>query len=274
MKRPLLRFLLLGFLLFVADGLGFGPGVDAPAVAPLVAPASDDDVWFHEALLRNDHRTDAIVRRRLARNMRFASSDDPRDDAELVDEAIALGMHESDLVVRRRLIQKMKLRIHEQVRRVPPTEAELLDYLEANARRFTEPERVRVTHVYFRDAARAEASRAALTTPDALDGIGDPLPIPRHLPPHSQAELGRQLGPKFAAEVLGASDGVWQGPFESAYGVHFVWIRERRPAMRSALETVRSEVREGLLYERAEAAVAAEIVALRDKHGVAREDAS
>lgn len=271
MKRPLLRFAVLGLLLFLTDGFWSMGAGGAAGLAPLVPPVSDDAVWFHEALARGYHRTDAIVRRRLARNMRFASSDEDRTDAELVDDAIALGMHESDLVVRRRLVQKMKLLVHDRVRRTEPTEAELAAYLEANAARFTEPERVRVTQVYFRDEARARAAASRLRGPDELDHVGDPLPIPRHLPPHSQAELARQLGPAFAAAVFAAADGHWVGPFASAYGAHWVWIHERRPATRSALETVRSEVRESLLYERSQAAVAREIARLREKYGVPRE---
>ena len=275
MKRPLLRFFLLGTLLYVGDLFWSATMPEAAAPVPLVGPVTDDEVWLHEALARGYHESDAIVRRRLARNMRFAGGDDDRTDAELVDEAIALGMHQSDLVVRRRLVQKLKLRVHERVRRSEPTEAELETYLAANEERFTEPARVRLTQIYFRDAESARAALSAgIAGPDAIDGIGHGLPIRRQLPPHSKTELARQLGSAFAEEAFDAADGAWTGPIESAYGHHLVWAHERRPALRSPLASVRSEVREGLLYERSQAAVAVEIERLREKYGVPRGGAS
>ena len=274
MKRPLLRFFVLGTLLYVGDLFWSANMSEASAPVALKGPVTDDQVWLHEALARGYHESDAIVRRRLARNMRFAGGGDDRTDAELVDEAIALAMHESDLVVRRRLVQKMKLLVHERVRRTEPTEAELEAYLAANPERFTEPARVRLTQIYFREAEDARAALAAgVTGPDAIDGVGHALPIPRHLPPHSKSELARQLGPAFAEEAFGAAKGTWTGPIASAYGHHLVWAHERRPAVRSALSAVRSEAREGLLYERSQAAVAKEQERLRERYGVPRSDA-
>ena len=270
-KRPLLRFFVLGLALFVAEGVWRAQaGPPPPAPLPPGVAATDDELWFREALALGAHESDAIVRRRLARNMRFAlGEEDARSDAELVEEAIAMGMHETDLVVRRRLVQKMKLAIHELVRRTPPDEDELAAYLEANAERYTEPARVQLTQIYFRDEARASAALAGgLGEPEAVGHVGDALPIPRALPPHSEAELARQLGPDFAKPAFDAPLETWSGPIASAYGFHLVWIHERRPAVRSALEVVRSEVRESLLHERAEAAVAEATRALRARYGL------
>ena len=275
MKRPLLRFIGLGTLLFMADGWLNPGGGEVPDLPPLTAPATDDQVWLHEAFARRYHESDAIVRRRLAQNMRFASPGDESSDAELVDQALALGMHESDLIVRRRLIQKMKLLVHERVRQTPPTEAELLAYIEERSERFTEPARVRLSQIFFRTEADARAAYdAGLGAPDTADAVGDALPIPRHLPPHSESELERQLGPVFAGPAFAAPLGAWSEPIESAYGHHLVWVHERREAVRSALDTVRTEATEGLLYERGQAAEAVEMDRLRDKYGVPREPAS
>ncbi len=272
MKRPLLRFILLGTLLYVGDLFFSAFASEAAPPVPLAGPVSDDEVWLHEAFSRSYHMSDAIVRRRLARNMRFAGGDEDRADAELVDEAIALGMHETDLIVTRRLIQKMKLLTHERVRRNEPTEAELEAFLAANEARFTEPARVRLTQIYFRENDDASAVlRTGIESPDAIDGIGNALPIPRHLPPHSKAELARQLGPAFAEDAFDVPLEAWSGPIASAYGHHLVFAHERRPAVRSSLATVRSEAREGLLYERALIAERGEIERLRAKYGVPRE---
>jgi parvulin-like peptidyl-prolyl isomerase len=254
--RPYLRFALVGAVLFAFD-------LAAPRAAAPPAGLDDDALLVHAALARGLHETDDVVRRRLAQNLRFLRPDDARDDDALVREALALGMHESDLVVRRRLAQKMRLLLAEPARAAEPTEAELAAWLAAHPERFTEPARVTLAQLYFRDAPRAEAALARLRAGAAPDGLGDPLPLPRELPSHAAAELAARLGPVFADAVFAAEDEGWFGPVASSYGAHLVCIRGRQAARLSALATVRGEVREALLAERAEAAVRAGIAALR-----------
>ncbi|MDD9872864.1 MAG: peptidylprolyl isomerase [Deltaproteobacteria bacterium] len=298
MRRPLLRFALLGALLFAAD---FGwsarrAPVEAPAPGTVGARAElpDDELLFREALARGWHRSDAIVQRRLARNMRFALESRgaaQRGDAALVREAIALGMHRSDRVVRRRLVQKLRLQIHAGARAQEPSEAELAAYLARHAARWTEPARRSLTQLYFRKRRDAEAARSALPALPALSApsdspaphapapeaeagalpAGDALPLPRHLAGRSRAELERLFGPDFASAAFRAPDAVWSGPIASSYGYHLVWIHQRRAAVLSKLSVVRPEVREALLYERGEAALRGELATLRARaQGAAR----
>ena len=261
MKRPLPRFILLGFLLFVGNAwLESGADASAP-LAPPGTPLSDDELLFREALARGYHQSDSIVRMRLARNMRFAGASEERSDADLVEEAIELGMHESDLVVRRRLVQKLTLLLQQRGRRAEPTGAELQDHLDAHTDRWHRPARATISQLYFRDEASALAKADALpTVPDPADPtllhLPHPLPIPVHLPRHSRRELARLLGPDFAAGVDGLATGRWQGPVPSAYGHHWVYVHERTPAGPVPLAAVRTELRESLLAERGAAALA------------------
>jgi parvulin-like peptidyl-prolyl isomerase len=256
-RAPLVRFTCLGALLFALD-LGF-----AREAAPRAAPRDDDALLVTEAFARGLHESDDVVRRRLAQNLRFARRDETRSDAELVEEALRLGMHESDLVVRRRLAQKMRLVLAAPARAEEPSEAELAAYLAAHAERFTEPARVTLVQLYFRERAGAERALAQLRAGAAPASLGEAIALPRELPSHSAAELAARFGPGFAGDAFAAEDGVWSGPHASAYGHHLVLVRKRTPARVSALATVRSELREALLAERADAAVRNGIAALR-----------
>ena len=260
MSRPLLRFALLGGLLFVLDR------TIAPAAVPRPPEAAldDDALLVQAAFARGLHHSDDVVRRRLAQNLRFARPEDERSEEALVEDAIRLGMHESDLVVRRRLAQRMRLLLAEPVHEQEPSEAELAAYLAAHADRFTEPERIALTQLYFTSRARAEAALAVLEAGTAApESLGDALPLPRELPPHSRAELAARFGPEFAEAAVRGPEARWFGPLPSAYGQHLLRTRGRTPARRSELATVRSELREALLAERADAAVRAGITALR-----------
>jgi hypothetical protein len=259
-RRPWLRFAWIGGLLFALD-LATPPQAAPP---PPAAALDDDALLVREALARGYHESDDVVRRRLAQNLRFARPDERRGEDALVADAIRLGMHESDLVVRRRLAQKMRLLLAEPARDAEPSEAELAAWLAAHPERFTEPERVTLAQLYFRDAARARGALPALASGEApTPGLGDPLALPRELPSHSRAELAARFGPAFADAAFAAPDGRWHGPVASSYGAHLVKVRARTPARVSPLAAVRSEVREALLAERADAAVRAGIAALR-----------
>ncbi len=275
MKRPLLRFVVLGVLLFVGDlWWTLRTRADAPLAPPGTALA-DDELLFREALARGYHESDGVVRMRLARNMRFAGADEARSDAELVDEAIALDMHATDLVVRRRMIQKVTLLLQSRGRREEPTEGELLAHLEANRNRWYRPARASVTHLYFKDETRATGAREGLPAPPDPDDLAlrrraDPLPIPHHLARHAERELAKLLGPGFATEVMALPVGGWHGPVASAYGAHLVWVHDQTARAEVPLDAVRTEVRESLLARRGEESLQAWLAGVRERQSLPR----
>jgi peptidylprolyl isomerase len=272
-RRPLLRFLLLGSALFALDRtLGARLG-EAPPFPPGSA-VSDDALLLHEAIARGFHESDTVVRRRLAMNLAFAEGERGRSEAALVREALALRMHDSDVVVQRRLVQKMRLALADEARAREPSEAELAAHLAAHRARWTEPARVRATQLYFATRARAEAVGARLPArPEDARALGEPLPFASQLPALSQDELARQLGAGFAAAVFALPPGVWSAPLESSYGWHRVFVQARTPPRETPLAVVRGEVREALLAERSEAAVRAELSRLRARYRLAPEAA-
>jgi parvulin-like peptidyl-prolyl isomerase len=252
---------------------------DEREIEALIQAEIDDEALIAEARQRGVHRNDPVVQRRLLRNMRFLEGESERSAEELLAEAYRLRMDRSDLVVRRRLIQKLQLEIFGAARAAAPSEAELAAYLQRHAERFTQPARVRLTHVFLsRDRrgaaidADAEALFAQLLRDDVATaeagGLGDPFLFPRDLPPRSERELAKLFGPEFAAQALTLPPGRWAGPVPSAYGRHLVWIHARTPAVLSRLDAVRSEVREALLAERGERMLREYVGELRERHPV------
>jgi hypothetical protein len=270
LRHPLLHFLALGGALFALAG-----GAERARV-PSAPPEEigDEELLLREARALGLHESDALVRRRLIRNMRFAGGDPQRSDEELFREALALGMDESDLVVRRRLVQRLVLAVQAAARAHEPTGAELAALLARDRERFERPARVRLSQVFLsrqrRGAALAgdagrlrEELAAAGLGPAAADAQGDALPLPAHLPLHSQAELAASFGAGFAREVFALPMGGWSGPVASSYGVHLVWVHEREPAGLPGALVLRSELREAFLEERAEAALRERLAWLR-----------
>jgi hypothetical protein len=259
--RPLVHFLLLGAAAFAASR-------SFPALRgerPSFAAAADEDTLVREAFRLGLDRRDPVVRRRLVANLRFAGADPQASDAALVREAVALGMEKTDIVVRRRLVQAMEERLATADGVREPSDAELANFLEANAERFTVPAAWRFRHVlvsrqrHLYDLERAaQELRAALVEggagPDAALLRSDPFLLGNRFGPSSRAEIAAAFGDDFAAAIATVEPGRWSEPLATPWGLHLVWVDEATAEHRATLDQVRGRVRLAWLAERSEVA--------------------
>jgi hypothetical protein len=298
--RPLLHFLLLGAALFAIDRLWWSVAppppvvIDAARVKTLradltrvlrrpptreeleraVAPEVEDELLYREALARGYSEDDPVVFRRLVQNLRFAGADEEKDDVALYREAIEMGLHETDIVVRRRLVQRMRLDL-EAAAADSPDESALRAYYEQNAPRYRSPARARLHQLYFsrEHEARARADLDALSrdaaSPEDVASIGDPFLLAAEQPPQTRKELADRFGGSFADGAFAAEPGKWEGPIESAYGFHLVWVHERTDERALSLEEVREPVRHAVQAEMRRHALERALEVLRE--GVAGE---
>ena len=226
LAQPLVHFVAIGGLLFALDRLAqdeqaepaititperiaelredwlarAGRLPSAAELEALVEREVDEELLLREARRLGFQRSDPLVRRRLVQNMRFVSSDDGGDPDTLLSQALALGMDRKDLVVRRRLVQKMELGAFAAARTREPSEPELREFLARYPERFSEPARVRLSHVYLSRDRRGDelgaASRRLLArladgypSPERAPALGDPFLAGHDLPLLSEREL-------------------------------------------------------------------------------------
>jgi len=296
MWRALLRFSLLGALLFGADRLflrappapepvvvssarlealrqesqRFGAAQDPAALAALVQAEVDDELLYRRARALGLDRNDPVVVQRLVQNLRFAGADPDRDDASLYAEALSLGLDRSDPLVRRRLVQRMRLELEGVAQGEEPAEAELRKRYDADAARYQLPARTRFVQLYFARGHEAQARdalaklRAENVAPADAAARGEPFLHPFAQPPQADAELASRFGREFAEALAALPPGSWQGPVPSAYGQHLVYIEERTSAGQAPFETVREQVRLSVLAERRATALAQELARMRE----------
>ncbi|MDJ0852460.1 MAG: peptidyl-prolyl cis-trans isomerase [Myxococcota bacterium] len=303
-RSPALHFVLLGALVYVLDGV-LDPAEDAarrvvmvpaPEVERIALEARrqmgrepspeeldariaawvDEELLVLEARALGWHLSDPVVQRRLIQNARFLAGDTEAGDDEMLERAFELGLDRSDLVVRRRLAARMRLAIAGVARATEPTDAELEEVLRRQADRFREPARVRLSQVFLsRDRRGAalvdeaadtlERLRQGALSPEAAAELGDPSLLPAHLPSSSRRELAARFGPDFGAAVMDLVPGDWRGPVPSSYGLHLVWVHERRDARDPPLDEVRDPVRATWLAERERQAVGDALARLRER---------
>lgn len=244
LREPLLHFLLLGgalFLWYELRGGGGGPGstrivLGSGQIEHLVAgfhrtwqrPPTDDEL---KALL------DDWVREEIASR-----------------EAMAMGLDRDDTVIRRRLRQKLEFLLEDAASAVPPSEADLEAWLESHADAYVVPPQLALRQVFVsverRGApanAEAEAGRllaelARREPGSPIDDLGDASMLPQELELTPLDLVARAYGDEFATAAAKAETGRWVGPLPSTFGLHLVFVRERRDARRPELAEVRSEV--------------------------------
>lgn len=244
----------------------------------LIRQWAEEEILYREALRLGLDRDNPGVCHRLALNLQFLEMpalETPApaaDREELCRRARELGLDRDDPVIRRQLAELTRLLLRgsadPETSREKPSRAELEAYVERHRDRFSEPARVRLSHVFLArgkrgsaldaDARRLHARLTAEgTDPDAAVALGDPFLAGHHPPPGSRRDLEGRFGPAFADAVADLPAGRWTGPIPSAYGVHLVWIHERTPGRLRPFEQVAERAARGLAAERAEERLAA-----------------
>lgn len=243
LREPLLHFLLLGIAIFaaydaVSKQIGDEPGkiiVTQGQVASMVMrftrtwqrPPTSEEL---EALIRDQVREEVYYR-----------------------EALALGLDEDDTIIRRRLRQKMEFVTEDFVAQTQPMDDELSAYLEAHPDKFRAQQLFTFSQVYLnpekhgenlaRDAAQLLAQLRQASGKSDVSALGDSFLLDHKFDALPASEVEKLFGREFAAKLGGLSPGQWQGPVESGYGVHLVFVAERTEGRLPALAEVRNAVR-------------------------------
>jgi hypothetical protein len=268
LKEPLLHFLLIGaglFLLFyqVADPESEQPDRIEVTAADIERMAN---LW---ARRWQRPPTAAELQGLIEAHVR---------EEVLYREARALGLEKDDTIVRRRMAQKMEFFFQDIAARREPSEQELQEFLDSNAERFRRPARISLTQVYLSPDKRGDQvmQEATMVLDDLrLQGAkADPLAVSDtfmfgyQFEDHSVRDLSRMLGEQFAKAVVDLPVGSWQGPLESGYGVHLVFVHDRVDAELPALAEIRDRVRGELLSQYQREANEAVYQRLRERYDV------
>jgi PPIC-type PPIASE domain len=242
LKEPLLHFTLLGAAIFLAYGLVSRRSGDEPG---RIVITQGQVASMAESFTRTWQRPPT------SEELQGLVRDRVRDEV-YAREAMALGLDRDDTVIRRRLRQKMEFVAEDVATRAEPSDAELTAYLQANPDAYRVAERFTFRQVYLnpekhganlgRDAA--ELLAGLNQTGEAVDAaaLGDPSLLEPDLAALSGSEVAQQFGEAFASQLRELAPGRWQGPFESGYGVHLVFLRQRTEGHLPELAEVREAV--------------------------------
>lgn len=234
------------------------------------------EVLFREALRRDMHRDDAVVIQRLLRDANFLGVSG--SEREKLAAVMELGVHETDEVVRRRLIQRMEM-LGKGSAEAEPTEQELREIYEDTMSRWMVPARLAVSHIFFSVDTQADVRQRAgeLLMQLHADGhdataateYGDPFLHGNNLPLQDSQSLAFFFGEAFVDELMQIREqGQWQGPVDSAYGTHLVYVREVQEERQKSFDEVRDHLQRLWQESREQQQLQTFIASLRQRYEV------
>jgi peptidyl-prolyl cis-trans isomerase C len=250
LREPLLHFLLAGALVFAIYEV-WHPAV-AQADRSNQITLTDDDLRqlaVHFLAQGRSLPTPAELRELVDEKVR---------EEILTREAVALGLDKDDEIIKRRLVQKMDFLAQDLATLQAPSDADLAKWYTQHADRFALPPRASFRHLYFsldRPGAkeRAAAALVGIAGKSADDpratGVADPFMFQDYYAERTPEQVAREFGPPFANALFQLKPGAWQGPVQSGYGWHLVFIDAIEPSRVPAFEEVEADVKSAWLND-------------------------
>jgi peptidyl-prolyl cis-trans isomerase C len=197
----------------------------------------------------------------------------------LVREAVALGLDRDDEIIKRRLAQKMDFLASDLAAIGEPGRAELKEWYTKNADRFALPAHMNFRHLYFSPDKRGPAAHDAAVAALALiagkpadspevASLADPFMYKAYYGDTTPEQMAKEFGPDFSAALFKLKAGSWQGPIQSGYGWHLIWVDSIEPGRVPAFEEVEPAVKSAWLDDRYREVKRASLAEMRSRYVV------
>jgi len=271
-REPLVHFILLGTLLF-AGHMFWQRHVDK---ADYTIAVTVEEMERQALIFAGENRrqpTDEDLKALLFSHV---------EEQVLMREAERLGLGEDDTIIRRRLAQKMRFIIEDVEAPTLPIESNLKIWFDANIDKFISAETRSFSHIYLSPEEHGEGLEA--TAQDILSNLengsedwvsqGDPFMLKRNFKSLSAIETTRLFGPTFSKGVFGLTGVSWQGPIESAFGLHLIRVEAISPKVTPSFEDIRKQVETAWQEEAQRSTNQAALKKLIQKYKVDVQDAS
>jgi peptidyl-prolyl cis-trans isomerase C len=269
LREPLLHFLLAGALIF--------------AIYQLLNPAANRIDRTNQIVLTKDDLRQLAVHW-LAKGRPPPTVEQMRALVEqrvseeiLFREALALGLDKDDEIIKRRLAQKMGFLAENVAALQDPSNPQLRAWFAQNSDRFALPPRASFRHLYFsfdrpgaQERAAAALGKIAGKPTDApeLATVADPFMFRDYYAERAPEQIAKEFGPDFAGAVFQLKPGGWQGPIQSGYGWHLIFVDAIESGRVPAFEEVEPDVKSAWLDQRQREVKKGAFEAMRARYSV------
>jgi PPIC-type PPIASE domain len=242
LRDPLLHFLLLGAIVFAVYSLVSRHRTDNPGEIVVTSGKVENlAIGFARTWQRppSEQELQGLIRDYVREEVAYR-------------EALAMGLDRDDTIIRRRLQQKLEFVSENGAARAEPTDAELETYLQSHSDNFKTETTLTFHHVYLNPQAhsRSIADDTVRTLAKLrrdgenadINTNGDPFVLEHQFERIPVAEVSKMFGQQFSSALLSLPLGQWQGPIQSGFGTHLVFVSERAEGHAPALKEIRAEV--------------------------------
>ena len=252
LREPLLHFLLLGLALFAVYSYthrGRGGFESSRQIALTLDELRQMDMYFESQWHRQPTPAEfqAMVEDRVREEV-------------LYREALAMGLDKDDTIVKRRMAQKMQFLAEDVAAAHEPSTAELKAWFEKNSKKFALPSRYSFRHLYFSpdkrgknaqdDAAKTLTKIAGQPEDSKLAAsLADQFMFQDYYGDRAPEALAKEFGPQFVMALEELKPGSWEGPIESGYGWHLVFVDTVIPGRIPSFEEMEQDVKTAWLGE-------------------------
>jgi peptidyl-prolyl cis-trans isomerase C len=250
-REPLIHFLLFGFAIFVVYcfiNRGTTVGGNYQIVITLddlkQLDASFVSQWNRQPTQQEfNGLLESLVRQEI-----------------LYREGLSLGLDKDDTIVKRRMAQKMEFISEDVASAHEPSAQELTAWFAKHSEQFALPGLVTFRHLFFGFDRRAQKAQSdADAALRKIAGLAEDSPVAKsqadafmfhdYYAEATPEQLAKEFGPDFAAAIFKLKSGSWQGPIQSAYGWHLIWIESIAPGRIPTLQEVEPDVKAAWLTD-------------------------
>ncbi len=271
LREPLLHFLVIGLAVFAVYSY-MHRGRGGVELSKQIVLSLDELGQMHTFFVSQWHREPTPA------EFQAMVEDKVREEV-LYREGLAMGLDKDDTIVKRRLAQKMQFIAEDVAAAHEPSPTELKSWFEKNSGKFALPSRYSFRHLYFSpDQRGTNAQFDALKTLAKIAGqpedsklavsLGDPFMFQDYYGDRTPEALVKEFGPQFAVALEKVKPGSWQGPIESGYGWHLVFVDTVIPGRVPALEEIEADVKTAWLGEQKATAWRKAYAEMRGKYTV------
>ncbi len=271
LREPLVHFLLLGVALFGVYGYmqrGRGGVESSKQISLTLDELRQMDVYFESQWHRQPTPSEFQ-----------AMVEDKVREEILYREALAMGLDKDDTIVKRRMAQKMQFLAEDVATAHEPSTAELKVWFGKNSNKFALPSRYSFRHLYFSPDKRGKNAQGdAVKTLAKIAGqpedsklavsLADQFMFQDYYGDRAPEALAKEFGPQFVVALEKLKPGSWQGPIESGYGWHLVYIDTVIPGRIPAFDEMEPDVKTAWLAEQKQQAWQKAYTEMRAKYSV------
>lgn len=265
-REPLLHFVLIGAVFFLLYGW------------------VGENTLEKDAIVIDENDLEEIVSKFEMQLGRMPSEDEmialvstKIEEEVFYKEALKMNLDHNDEILKRRLSQKMKSLTKDIATVIEPTEEELRQYHKEHAANYLTEANYSFHQLFFSPDTRENWRKDALLALNKLKdqsldaglNTGDPIAVPKTFENTSAFHISRQMGQAFTTALEALKTDQWQGPVESGYGAHLVYITAKTDAKPASFDSVKEKVLQDYSFDKQQEVKAAIYTEFIQKYEVA-----